>query len=122
MGVAGRPGLAYQRRSGQANSLGRFFLATNQGAAGVLPGVIYILGCQPKTYELGMGLSAPVERAIRRAGGAVKVWPGTCRSIDGLRNRLQRLSCAGPLLRRGIAGRGEGHHEAACPLVSPKDG
>lgn len=33
-------------------------------ALGVLPGVIYILGCQPKQYGLGMGLSAPVERGV----------------------------------------------------------
>ena len=36
-------------------------------ALGVLPNVIYILGCQPKTYELGMGLSAPVERGVAQA-------------------------------------------------------
>jgi hydrogenase maturation protease len=36
-------------------------------ALGVLPAVIYILGCQPKVYELGMGLSAPVERGIAEA-------------------------------------------------------
>ncbi len=36
-------------------------------ALGVLPGVIYILGCQPKVYELGMGLSAPVERGVVQA-------------------------------------------------------
>lgn len=36
-------------------------------ALGVLPGVIYILGCQPQQYELGMGLSAPVERGVTEA-------------------------------------------------------
>ncbi|MCA1725476.1 MAG: hydrogenase maturation protease [Thermomicrobia bacterium] len=36
-------------------------------ALGVLPGVIYILGCQPMVYELGMGLSAPVERGVTEA-------------------------------------------------------
>ena len=36
-------------------------------ALGVLPGVIYILGCQPQQYELGMGLSAPVERGVAEA-------------------------------------------------------
>jgi hydrogenase maturation protease len=36
-------------------------------ALGVLPGVIYILGCQPVVYELGMGLSAPVERGVAQA-------------------------------------------------------
>ncbi len=36
-------------------------------ALGVLPAVIYILGCQPKEYELGMGLSAPVERGVTEA-------------------------------------------------------
>ncbi len=36
-------------------------------ALGVLPGVIYILGCQPERYELGMGLSAPVERGVAEA-------------------------------------------------------
>ena len=36
-------------------------------ALGVLPGVIYILGCQPMVYELGMGLSAPVERGVVQA-------------------------------------------------------
>lgn len=36
-------------------------------ALGVLPGVIYILGCQPMVCELGMGLSAPVERGVEQA-------------------------------------------------------
>ncbi len=36
-------------------------------ALSVLPGVIYILGCQPKQYELGMGLSTPVERGVTEA-------------------------------------------------------
>lgn len=36
-------------------------------ALDVLPAVIYILGCQPKEYELGIGLSAPVERGVAEA-------------------------------------------------------
>ena len=36
-------------------------------ALGVLPQVIYILGCQPMVYELGIGLSAPVERGVVQA-------------------------------------------------------
>lgn len=36
-------------------------------ALGVLPGIIYILGCQPMVYELGMGLSAPVKRGVDQA-------------------------------------------------------
>ena len=30
----------------------------------VLPPRVYILGCQPKEHELGMGLSEPVERGV----------------------------------------------------------
>ena len=33
----------------------------------VLPSRVYILGCQPKEYELGMGLSEPVERGAVEA-------------------------------------------------------
>lgn len=33
----------------------------------VLPPLVYILGCQPKVYELGMGLSEPVERGAVEA-------------------------------------------------------
>lgn len=36
-------------------------------ALGVLPNAIYILGCQPMRYELGMGLSEPVERGVTEA-------------------------------------------------------
>jgi hydrogenase maturation protease len=36
-------------------------------ALGVLPDVIYILGCQPMVFDLGMGLSAPVERGVADA-------------------------------------------------------
>lgn len=41
-------------------------------ALGVLPGVIYILGCQPMAYDLGMGLSAPVERGVTEAVNRLK--------------------------------------------------
>lgn len=33
----------------------------------VLPPRVYILGCQPKECELGMGLSEPVERGVAEA-------------------------------------------------------
>ncbi len=33
----------------------------------VLPPRVYILGCQPKECELGMGLSEPVERGVALA-------------------------------------------------------
>ncbi len=33
----------------------------------VLPPRVYILGCQPKEHELGMGLSEPVERGVTEA-------------------------------------------------------
>jgi hydrogenase maturation protease len=33
----------------------------------VLPPRVYILGCQPKEHELGMGLSEPVERGVAEA-------------------------------------------------------
>jgi len=33
----------------------------------VLPPQVYILGCQPKEHELGMGLSEPVERGADEA-------------------------------------------------------
>jgi hydrogenase maturation protease len=33
----------------------------------VLPPRVYILGCQPKEHELGMGLSEPVERGVVEA-------------------------------------------------------
>ncbi len=33
-------------------------------ALNVLPPRVYILGCQPKEHELGMGLSEPVERGV----------------------------------------------------------
>ena len=33
----------------------------------VLPPRVYILGCQPKEHELGMGLSEPVERGVEEA-------------------------------------------------------
>lgn len=46
-------------------------------ALGVLPRVIYILGCQPKQYELGMGLSAPVERGVTEAVNRLKRLTGT---------------------------------------------
>ncbi len=36
-------------------------------ALGVLPNRVYILGCQPKEHELGMGLSKPVERGAIEA-------------------------------------------------------
>lgn len=36
-------------------------------ALDTLPGSIYILGCQPKEYGLGMGLSAPVAAGVAEA-------------------------------------------------------
>lgn len=49
-------------------------------ALGVLPGVIYILGCQPMVYDLGMGLSAPVARGVieatRRLGALTETLVG----------------------------------------------
>ncbi len=36
-------------------------------ALGVLPPRAYILGCQPGDQELGIGLSAPVERSVEEA-------------------------------------------------------
>lgn len=48
-------------------------------ALGVLPGVIYILGCQPVTYELGMGLSAPVERGVTEA--VARLWALTASMV-----------------------------------------
>jgi hydrogenase maturation protease len=36
-------------------------------AVEVLPPRVYILGCQPKECELGMGLSEPVERGVAEA-------------------------------------------------------
>ncbi len=33
----------------------------------VLPPRVYILGCQPKEHELGMGLSEPVQRGVAEA-------------------------------------------------------
>lgn len=36
-------------------------------ALDVLPSTVYILGCQPKQYDLGIGLSAPVERGVTEA-------------------------------------------------------
>lgn len=36
-------------------------------ALDVLPRQVYILGCQPKEHDLGMGLSQPVERAVNEA-------------------------------------------------------
>ncbi len=33
----------------------------------VLPPRVYILGCQPKECELGMGLSEPVQRGVAEA-------------------------------------------------------
>jgi len=38
----------------------------------VLPPRTYILGCQPKECELGMGLSEPVERAAAEAVGRLR--------------------------------------------------
>lgn len=46
-------------------------------ALGVLPQVIYIIGCQPMIYELGMGLSAPVERGVTEAVNHLKELTGT---------------------------------------------
>ncbi len=36
-------------------------------AIGVLPSRVYILGCQPKECELGIGLSDPIERGAAEA-------------------------------------------------------
>ncbi|HEV8044810.1 MAG TPA: hydrogenase maturation protease [Rubrobacter sp.] len=36
-------------------------------ALGILPPKVYILGCQPNEYGLGMGLSEPVERGVTEA-------------------------------------------------------
>ena len=47
-------------------------------ALNVLPSRVYILGCQPKEHELGMGLSKPVEVGVAEA-------------IDRLRIPLEQL-------------------------------
>ena len=39
---------------------------------GVLPPRVYILGCQPKETDLGMDLSAPVERGVTEAIGRLR--------------------------------------------------
>lgn len=41
-------------------------------ALGVLPDRTYILGCQPRESELGMGLSLPVERGVEEAAGRLR--------------------------------------------------
>lgn len=46
-------------------------------ALDVLPPTIYILGCQPKEYGLGMGLSAPVERGVIEAVTRLKALTAT---------------------------------------------
>jgi hydrogenase maturation protease len=38
----------------------------------VLPPRVYLLGCQPKGHELGMGLSEPVERGATEALGRLR--------------------------------------------------
>lgn len=39
----------------------------------ILPPQVYILGCQPKEYELGMGLSEPVERGAAEATRRLRI-------------------------------------------------
>ena len=38
----------------------------------ILPPRVYLLGCQPKGHELGMGLSKPVERGATEALGRLR--------------------------------------------------
>ena len=45
----------------------------------VLPPRVYILGCQPKEHELGMGLSEPVERGVVEA--VERLWELTSRLV-----------------------------------------
>lgn len=39
---------------------------------GVLPPLVYLIGCQPAEHGLGLGLSPPVERAVDRAVGEIR--------------------------------------------------
>ena len=48
----------------------------------VLPPRVYILGCQPKEHELGMGLSEPVEAGVAEA--TRRLWELTTRLVKEL--------------------------------------
>lgn len=50
----------------------------------VLPGAIYILGCQPLDCGLGMGLSAPVEAGVAEAVARLHNLVGTLAGNDAV--------------------------------------
>lgn len=67
-------------------------------ALGVLPQLVYLLGCQPAEQELGMGLSEPVEKGVTHA-------------VEELRRLLDRRPRDEPLFHADILDHG------ACPLL-----